>query len=72
MDKYIVEDNIPIPNPRGKGISKALRSLQPGQSLHLDRNLNASNNHANRVFGAGNYAVRTEGDGCRIWRLKRD
>jgi len=70
-------NSMPLPpRPRSRGIRKALRALEPNESIFFagmrKESLSAAG-HA--VFGAGNYAVRRELDddgvviGSRIWRL---
>ena len=63
-----MSEHIPLP-PKNRGLSASMRKLEPGDSVHLPIKAVSASVYANRVLGAGNYAVRAEGDGCRVWRL---
>mgnify|MGYP001600192734 CR=1 FL=1 len=65
-----IRNDIPIPSPRGasKGYSAVLRTLEGGDSVSLPITVNSARALAHRVLGAGNYTIRFEEGGARIWR----
>ncbi len=69
---FKVEKFVPIPNEdlgRGKGYSDALRGLaERGDSVWLPCTYLGIAQSAQRVLGPGNYVIRKEGDGVRVWR----
>ena len=70
-----IEKGIPIPTGSGrKGQGKvqiAMKAMKKGDSVLLAHS-KAGNTYsqAKAYLGAGNYAVRPEGDGFRVWRIK--
>lgn len=77
LEEFPIERNIPIPgynygflNGKQKGYTATLRKMEPGDSVWLPMTQNAASSICTRVFGAGNYATRTEGKGLRIWRKR--
>lgn len=67
---YEIESNIPLPKPRGKGYTAALRKLKVGDSVLLPIGLNNAGNVANYAGLTGKYRARGEPGGVRIWRTK--
>jgi hypothetical protein len=69
-----IENGIPIPeghrgrNPSAVGI--AMRSMKKGDSIKTAQTNGAARMMAHKILGAGNYAVRPDGEGARIWRIK--
>jgi hypothetical protein len=68
-----IEKGVPIPkSPVGTrgAIQKVLRQMRKGDSIFFEgkdtRNLWQAGFHA---FGQGNFTVRKENGGARIWRL---
>lgn len=72
MDKFKIEKGIPIPPMAngGNGFSEVLRKLKKGDSVYLPTTVHKISSTAHGIFGKGNYATRTEGDGTRVWRTK--
>jgi hypothetical protein len=68
----LIQHLIPPPTSRtnGKGIADVLRALKINDSVLLPINRNHARVAAHRVIGSGNYAVRREGEGARVWRIK--
>lgn len=71
----VVEPGIPIPKRRTRAVNeeaaKVMESMKPGDSVWLgvSKPWRASN-LARRLFGDGNYAVREDRGGYRVWRTK--
>lgn len=72
-----VEEGIEVPPRPGKqpgAVAQAVYALLPGQSRRFDKITGKALYHTakvarNKGFGQ-EYAVREEGDGYRVWRLK--
>ena len=67
---FPIEHDVPLPKPRGKGYTAALRKLGVGDSVLLPIGLNNAGNVANYAGLTGKYRARAEPGGCRIWRTK--
>lgn len=68
-----IDKGIPLPkaNRGGKNgeLSTALLSMKKGDSvLVLGRQYNNVMRQASKYLGSGKYAVRSEGEGFRVWR----
>ena len=71
--KLKIEKVIPIPsNRKGRGSGRAtfLRSLKIGESVFLPMIAPLASSAASYSLGSGNYAVRAEKNGARVWRTK--
>ena len=72
---FQIEDGVPIPSIRRRHTSEfveTIKSLRIGQSFLAQKKSPASANGAIqriKLTHDGNFAVRPEGDGCRIWRV---
>lgn len=69
-----IEKNIPLPDwrrgtERGP-LAEALSAMKPGDSVLADVSIANANQSARRYIGPRQFAVRTEANGVRIWRLK--
>ena len=64
----------PKPRKRGSGrppvVAHLYRSLEVGGNRFFKGNKHTISGHASRYLGPGNYTMRQEGDGARIWRLR--
>jgi hypothetical protein len=77
MTQYQYDTDVPAPvwrNP-GKGYTDAIRALQPGQSVLLPTKVHSARAIIYTLVGSrewrkGELVARTEGDGCRVWRLQ--
>jgi hypothetical protein len=67
---YDIEHGIPLPKPRGKGYTAALRKLAVGDSVFLPIGLNNAGNVANYAGLTGKYRAQSVPGGVRIWRTK--
>lgn len=56
------------PPPRGKGFSKLLRELLPGEACRLNTSIGSASTLANRAIGKGNYRSWTDGSGVIVQR----
>ena len=78
-----IEKGIPIPpypyagkvgNAKGKGrIQNALAPMEIGDSVlmsHCKRSASCVHVHGLRAWGPGNFEIRPEGNGYRLWRLR--
>ena len=70
-----IESDIPMPpivlgRPKGE-LRQTLEAMKPEQSVFIDEpDANRLHYAARRAFGKGNYAIRIEKHGHRIWRRK--
>lgn len=71
MRTHKLESGIPIPpisRKRG-GLSNLFRSMKKGQSVRLPKARRAAAAvAAHKTFGAGKWAVRSNGSHIRVWR----
>ena len=68
-----IDNDVPVPKKRAgrrSRVADQLRQMRPGQSVYLDKTAAQGNMVANYAFGSGNYTVRKEGAGCRVWMLR--
>ncbi len=71
MNYYEVTDNIPVPPDRKSVLTKAIRSLEIGQSLLVPfTDQVAARNVFTKLRGIKTFTTRTEkGKGLRVWRV---
>lgn len=71
-DGLKIEKGIPVPSrPAKHGAVKAiLLQMQPGDSVAFPCSAGTAYTQGYRHFGPGNFIVRAEGQGSRIWRIK--
>jgi hypothetical protein len=65
-----IEKGIPIPPPRGLGISAALRAMDVGDSFLITGRNQASASSALGRFAPKKFATRNVEGGVRIWRTE--
>jgi hypothetical protein len=68
---WTIEDDVPLPPPRGS--AWPFVEMKPGQSVFLPgikaEKARSGVTTACRKVKSAKFAVRREGDGCRVWRL---
>jgi len=68
-----IDKDIPIPLPKGGRNSEfatLLKSMEVGDSFHSQMLITSLRQAVHRHLGSGNYAIRNEGNGARVWRTK--
>ena len=66
-----IEKNVPIPNKCVRGGNRqTMRKMDVGDSAVFTGSQNSICTTAHIVLGAGNYTVRKDGAGIRVWRVK--
>lgn len=72
--EFVIEKGVPIPQrnrPKKSALSVAMLAMEIGDSfLMKNKNHNALTTMAHHTLGKGNYAIRKDGDGYRVWRTK--
>lgn len=68
---YEIEKNVPMPTPRGyaKGLTDAIRRMEVGDSLVIERWMRASVYVIAKRLGDRKITVRGVDGGCRVWRI---
>ena len=66
-----IEKNVPIPD-RGErcGYRPTMRNMDVGDSALFIGSYSSIGSTAYVIFGAGNYRLKTENGGLRVWRIK--
>lgn len=68
-----IEKGIPVPARRGREKTAAriaIEKLKKGESVLVpDGNIQSLSATACKILGVGNYALRTQPDGVRVWRI---
>lgn len=67
-----IEKGIPLPPRKGRGLSEAallMQSMKKGDSLFLKSRTSVPQ-MAIKYIGKGKYAMRSEGSGVRVWKVK--
>lgn len=70
---YRIESGVVIPpvRRRAQTMLDALRGMKKGQSIRLPKKrYTVATAAAHKVFGGGNYTVRSNGTTLRLWRTK--
>lgn len=73
-----IEKGIPLPAPaKGAGrpldpnsVAGMMRAMQKGDSMLLTCSGQQVRDRARKNIGKGKYAVRKNGEGFRVWRIK--
>lgn len=68
---YVIENDIPIPPPRLRGMSQTLRELEIGQSFLIEDEgeYQCAKRMATRQ-PPKKFSIRKQADGWRIWRTE--
>ena len=69
--EYKIDKDIPLPKRKSSGYSltTTMRAMKVGDSVYVP-NARTGNHTGWLVLGKGNYAVRNEKTGTRVWRTK--
>jgi len=74
MRGYRIDSGIPIPplaRARQGGLTDTFRKMKKGQSVRLKKQkYRSATSMAGKLFGSGNYEVRSNGSHFRLWRTK--
>ena len=66
-----IDKGVPIPPPKTHtGMTAAIRKMEVGDSIAFHCGPESVSAAFRRTLGAGSYTARTEGTGCRVWRIK--
>ena len=66
-----IEKGIPVPEGHGnhRGYAQVLRAMKEGESVLLPvKSYAGAWQHACKAMGKGNFIVRADGKGFRVWR----
>ena len=73
MSEFVIEKSVPLPGRKVPGNPRELLAkMEPGDSFFVPQR---DEKEGNRLRAAARYhniklAIRAEGDGMRVWRLK--
>lgn len=69
---YRIQSGIPIPPIKKSSLSLSgvLRKMKKGDSVKVNKPAKVVTAVAHNTLGSGHYAVRRNGTGVRVWRIK--